>query len=104
LFGLRRIAAGEFAVVAIRIVMSGRVQGVGFRAWAERRARERGLSGWIRNLRDGTVEAVFSGDDGRVDTMIDLCRSGPPHARVEVLERYETEPPPFPGFQIRRSD
>ncbi|TBW34082.1 acylphosphatase [Siculibacillus lacustris] len=84
--------------------MSGRVQGVGFRAWLERRARERGLSGWVRNLRDGTVEAVFAGPAGPVDAIIDLCRSGPPHARVEVIERYETEPPAIPGFQIRPSD
>ncbi len=91
-------------MVAIRIVMSGRVQGVGFRAWAERRARERGLSGWIRNCRDGTVEAVFAGQKSRVDQIIDLCRSGPAHARVEVLERYEAEAPAMPGFQIRPSD
>lgn len=88
----------------IRIVLSGRVQGVGFRAWAERRARELGLSGWIRNRRDGTVEAVFAGRTARVDEMVGSCRRGPTHARVEVLERYDEATPPPPGFQIRPSE
>lgn len=85
----------------IRIVVSGRVQGVGFRAWTERRARELNLSGWVRNLRDGTVEAVFHGPADKVDEMIGHCRRGPAHARVEVLERYEEPTPPPSGFLIR---
>lgn len=84
--------------------MSGRVQGVGFRAWTERRARELGLSGWVRNLRDGTVEAVFHGPDDLVQDMIGHCRRGPTHARVEVLERYEEREAPPPGFLIRSSE
>lgn len=88
-------------MLTIRIVLSGRVQGVGFRAWTERRARELGLSGWVRNLRDGTVEALFHGPDDVVHDMVGQCRRGPARARVEVLERYEESEPPPAGFQIR---
>ena len=88
-------------MVTFRVVMAGRVQGVGFRAWAERQARALGLSGWVRNLADGTVEAVFHGPADKVDDMISRCRRGPERARVEVLERREETTPPPPGFQIR---
>ena len=95
---------GEQAVSAIRVVVSGRVQGVGYRAWAERRARELGLSGWVRNRRDGTVEAVFGGPPDKVDDMVGQCRRGPTRARVEVLERYDEPEAPAPGFMIRPSE
>lgn len=88
----------------IRIVMSGRVQGVGFRAWIERRARDLALSGWVRNRRDGTVEALFHGPDEAVHEMIGHCRRGPTHARVEVLERYEESEAPPAGFMVRSSE
>ncbi|MCE1235811.1 MAG: acylphosphatase [Hyphomicrobiales bacterium] len=88
----------------IRIVITGRVQGVGFRAWMERRARELGLSGWVRNLRDGAVEAVFHGPAAAVQEMIGHCRRGPSRASVEVLERYEEAQPPTAGFMIRPSE
>ena len=88
-------------MVVYRIVLSGRVQGVGFRAWTERTARSLGLSGWVRNLRDGRVEAVFAGPSDVVDDMIARCRRGPDHARVEVLERHEESVAPPQGFQIR---
>lgn len=91
-------------MVAIRVVVSGRVQGVGFRAWAERSARSMGLSGWVRNLRDGTVEAVFSGPADKVDLMVARCRRGPEHARISVLERHDVSEPPPPGFQIRPNE
>jgi acylphosphatase len=88
-------------VVVYRVVLSGRVQGVGFRAWIERTARSLGLSGWVRNRRDGSVEALFAGSAAVVDDMISRCRRGPDHARVEVLERHEESEAPLPGFQIR---
>lgn len=90
-------------MVVYRVVLSGRVQGVGFRAWTERSARSLGLSGWVRNRHDGSVEAVFAGPADLVDEMISRCRRGPDHARVEVLQRYEEETGPAPGFQIRPS-
>jgi acylphosphatase len=70
-------------------VIRGRVQGVGYRAWAAEAAYERGLAGWVRNRRDGTVEAVFFGTAVVVITMVDSCRQGPPGARVE--EVYELD-------------
>ncbi|MDK9694869.1 MAG: acylphosphatase [Siculibacillus sp.] len=91
-------------VVVYRVVLSGRVQGVGFRAWIERTARSLDLSGWVRNRRDGSVEAVFAGSATAVDDMISRCRRGPDHARVEVLERHEESAEPPPGFQIRMSE
>ena len=84
---------------AIRVVIEGRVQGVWFRAWTAERARELGLAGWVRNRRDGTVEALFAGPDLVVRHMIEQCREGPPLARVErVIEHFETAPA-GPGFR-----
>ena len=68
---------------SVRAVISGRVQGVWYRAWTEKEATERGLSGWVRNCSDGTVEAVFSGTEADVDAMLVACRTGPRLARVE---------------------
>ena len=65
----------------LRVVISGRVQGVWFRGWASGVARGYGLDGWIRNRRDGTVEAVFAGPADAVDDMVRECRRGPPAAR-----------------------
>jgi acylphosphatase len=71
---------------AIRQVrITGRVQGVGYRAWLEHRARADGLEGWVRNRRDGSVEALFSGPADVVADMIALCRRGPSSARVEAV-------------------
>lgn len=75
---------------AIRhVVIRGRVQGVGYRAFVEDEAARRGLSGWVRNRRDGSVEAVFSGPAAAVDGMIDACRKGPAGARVDAIEERE---------------
>jgi acylphosphatase len=71
---------------AIRQVrITGRVQGVGYRAWVEHRARAHGLEGWVRNRRDGSVEALFAGPADVVADMIALCRRGPSAARVEAV-------------------
>jgi acylphosphatase len=69
------------------VLICGRVQGVGFRAWTEVTALERGLQGWVRNRRDGAVEALFSGLEAAVAATIDDCRAGPPGARVEVVDQ-----------------
>ena len=68
------------------LVIRGRVQRVGFRAWTEYTALERGLEGWVRNRRDGTVEAVFAGPPQAVAAMIEACRRGPPGAHVDDLD------------------
>ncbi len=67
---------------SVRVVVSGRVQGVWFRAWTTEKAQALGLDGWVRNRRDGSVEAVFSGDETAVDEMVVACGKGPPLARV----------------------
>ena len=58
----------------VKIIIVGRVQQVGYRHWTDRHAREMGLDGWVRNLRDGSVEALFSGSAEKVKIMIELCR------------------------------
>jgi acylphosphatase len=70
-----------------RVVIRGRVQGVGFRAWAEYTALERGLQGWARNCRDGAVEALFVGPPDAVAAMIAACRQGPRGSRVEGIDQ-----------------
>jgi acylphosphatase len=75
--------------VTFLVVIRGRVQGIGFRAWAELTALELGVEGWVRNARDGSVEALLSGPEEVVLTMIELCRNGPPGARVEAVDQRE---------------
>ena len=78
---------------AIRQVMiTGRVQGVGYRAWVEHRARAHGVEGWVRNRRDGSVEALFAGPADVVADMIALCRRGPSSARVEAVQEESASP------------
>ena len=69
------------------VIVRGRVQGVGFRAWTEAIALERGLQGWVRNRRDGAVEALFAGPADAVAAMVAACRRGPPGARVNGLDQ-----------------
>ncbi len=69
-----------------RVIVSGRVQGVNFRHFVMTEANQRDLAGWVRNLPDSTVEAVFYGRDSQVEEMIVRCRVGPPHARVDGVE------------------
>jgi acylphosphatase len=72
-----------------RVVIRGRVQGVGFRAWTEHEAMRRALDGWARNRRDGSVEAVFAGPADTVADMIEACRRGPPLSRVDALDVHD---------------
>ncbi len=84
------------------VFISGNVQGVGYRASTSDAARLLKLNGWVRNLRDGRVEAVFEGPQHRVEEMIRWCHQGPPTATVrEVVVEY-MEPENFRGFQITR--
>lgn len=86
-------------MTSVRVRISGRVQGVWFRAWTEHRARELGLAGWVRNRSDGSVEALFSGPAETVNAMIESCRDGPPAARVTAVETTPAEAPDTPGFR-----
>ncbi|HWK97581.1 MAG TPA: acylphosphatase [Pseudolabrys sp.] len=71
--------------VIIHLVVHGRVQGVGYRAFVDSEARVRNLQGWVRNCRDGTVEAVLAGDAALIEDMIAICKRGPFGARVDAI-------------------
>lgn len=73
----------------VHVMLRGRVQGVGYRAWCAREAQARGLLGFVRNRRSGAVEAVFAGDPAVVEAMLAACRSGPPGARVDDMLVHE---------------
>jgi acylphosphatase len=75
--------------VIFQVIIRGCVQGIGYRAWTEATAEERGVEGWVRNCRDGSVEALFTGPEELVLTMIELCREGPPGARVDAIDQRE---------------
>jgi acylphosphatase len=81
-----------------RVVVRGRVQGVFFRVETRDRARSLGLSGWIRNTPDGSVEAVFEGDRERIESMLAWCRRGPSLARVDDVQTEWEEPVGEAGF------
>lgn len=83
---------------AVRVTISGRVQGVWFRNWTTEQAKRLGLDGWVRNRHDGTVEAVFKGEGESVREMVRLCHEGPPQAQVEAVEEHEHDEPVADGF------
>lgn len=88
------------SVTALHVIVEGRVQGVGFRAHVERAARERGLRGWVRNRSDGSVEAVFRGEEEDVQSMIVACHRGP---RMSLVREVRSEPHPpgdWRGFEV----
>jgi len=83
------------------VVINGRVQGVFFRMETKRAAGEIGVFGWVKNQRDGTVEAVFEGDQDRVEAIVDWCRQGPPNADVtDVTVNWDDYTGEFKGFDI----
>lgn len=86
--------------VRARVTVRGTVQGVFFRAETRRMAVGLGLDGWVRNVPDGTVEAVFEGERGRVETAVEWCRRGPPQGRVESADVRMEEPAGESGFSI----
>ncbi|WP_332050755.1 acylphosphatase [Reyranella sp.] len=69
-----------------RLTITGRVQGVGYRDWVVATGRRLGLTGWVRNRGDGSVEALIVGEETAVGVMIDACRHGPPLARVDAID------------------
>lgn len=86
----------------VHVHISGRVQGVFFRAETQRAANGFGLTGWVRNRADGSVEALFEGEDDNVNKMLEWCHTGPPAARVtEVLMTEEPFAGEFNSFSIR---
>ena len=75
-----------------QVTITGRVQGVGYRGWVEHRARAHNLEGWVRNRRDGSVEALFAGPADVVSEMVARCRRGPSSARVEAVQDEAASP------------
>ncbi len=88
------------ATRAVRVRIQGRVQGVWFRGWMAREARERGLGGWVRNRFDGTVEALFAGPAAAVEDMVEACWTGPPAAMVTDVATHPAEDPGEAGFRF----
>jgi acylphosphatase len=84
---------------AKRLVISGRVQGVGYREWMVEKARALGVSGWVRNRIDGSVEALIAGDVAAVEELSRLCRRGPRMAQVVSIDEELADPPESFGFR-----
>lgn len=84
-----------------RVVVHGYVQGVGFRYSVLERARQRGLSGWVSNRHDGSLEAVFEGDDDAVESLVVFMRDGPRGADVDRADVDAEEPEGLHGFDVR---
>ncbi|MAH22027.1 MAG: acylphosphatase [Thaumarchaeota archaeon] len=78
--------------VRIHVVVSGEVQGIGYRAFIKRRAQSIGVIGWIRNLENGSVEAVFQGESDIIEEVIAICNRGPVFARVKNVQVFKEEP------------
>jgi acylphosphatase len=88
-------------VIRRRVVVHGVVQGVFFRDTCLREASSRGVCGWVRNRRDGTVEAVFQGADSDVGLMVSWTHRGPRDARVEKVDIFPEDPEPMRGFEVK---
>lgn len=85
-------------ITTMRLIIVGRVQGVGFRAFAMREAQALGLKGWVRNRSDGSVEAVASGSDQAIKDFVGKCTRGPAAARVTHIDLERVDPPDEKGF------
>ncbi len=88
---------------ARHIIITGRVQGVGYRDWLVQQARRLGLAGWVRNAGADTVEALIAGDPAAVEECLHACRLGPPAAAVHTIVDRIADPPEEPGFIKRAS-
>lgn len=84
-----------------QLLVSGKVQGVGYRDWVVREAKRLGITGWVRNRRDGRVEILASGAEEAVGALIDACRAGPRTARVDQVEAQPAKPGGIKGFTKR---
>ena len=87
-------------IKTLQVSITGVVQGVGYRAWCEAEAKARGLSGWVRNRRDGSVEALLSGETEKVDELLVMVWQGPRSARVERVQSSEAQQPMRLGFRV----
>jgi acylphosphatase len=87
--------------IARHVRVTGRVQGVFFRVWARDEAQSLGITGWVRNCGDGSVEAQLEGEQDAVEELIDLIREGPPGAEVDRVEVEEADREGLSGFEVR---
>jgi acylphosphatase len=101
-FGVAHMSEGG-GRVRVHVHVSGRVQGVYYRANTRDAARERGVDGWVRNLDDGRVEAVFEGPPDAVESMVEWCHGGSPAADVSDVATEREEPRGVDGFEVRWS-
>lgn len=90
-------------IAAKHLLISGKVQGVGYRRFAENRALKHALRGWVRNLIDGRVECIIAGEATRIEQFITELRQGPALAKVEVIEENDVELELNQGFQVKES-
>jgi acylphosphatase len=88
-------------VIGKRVIVAGAVQGVWFRDTCRATADRQGVRGWVRNLPDGTVEALFEGDPEAVERLVAWAHEGPPAAHVEQVRVSDTDPEGLPGFEVR---
>lgn len=86
---------------SVHVIIEGRVQGVWYRGWTVEQAQELGLTGWVRNLKNGNVEAVFYGDPQKVDEILERCWQGPPLARVDGVVQTPASTPENNTFEQR---
>ena len=89
------------ARVGRHVRVTGRVQGVFFRAWTQQQANELGVSGWVRNAPDGSVEAHFTGEESALEQLIKRLHDGPSSAAVGHVDVSDTDPEPGEGFRVR---
>ncbi len=87
---------------SVRVIVTGRVQGVAYRAWTRDAALARGIAGWVRNRTDGSVEAHLEGSEEVVTSMVEAMREGPRFAQVLTVEATDTAAEGLSGFEIRR--
>lgn len=103
IFSTVRMSTGSESASAktVNVRVKGVVQGVFYRKWTADNAKELGLKGWVRNRRDGTVEAIFSGDPQVVDNMLERCKRGPPAAVVTGLESSPSQETVGEAFELK---
>ncbi|MEB3279877.1 MAG: acylphosphatase [Lyngbya sp.] len=94
--------SSELSTQRVRLLISGRVQGVGFRYSTREAAIQRNVKGWVRNLSDGRVEAVLEGSQTDVESMIEWCHQGPPGASVQEVSVSQESPEGLQNFDISR--
>jgi len=92
----------KFSLTRVHVYIQGRVQGVFYRHWTKKLAQRFGIVGWVRNLEDGRVEAIFEGEKGKIEKMIAACKKGPPLAFVSHIDVIKEEATgEFSGFAIK---